>query len=72
MSLAALAQREIGRREAEAADHRARFTAAAEGIDKLRKEFPKARVVYAENNKGESIGKPAPYEWAEIHWNGIA
>ena len=55
--------------------NRARFPAAAEGLDLLRREFPNARVVYAENAQGETIGKRdtlKPGErWCRIYWNGV-
>lgn len=62
-ALANLAQREIGRRGREAADNRARFPSAAELADMIRAAGMNGSITYAENDKGETIGKRDPGPW---------
>jgi hypothetical protein len=52
------------------ADNRARFQHAAEWLDVLAKAGIPATVVYAENARGETIGKRDAGPFAEVRMNG--
>lgn len=52
------------------ADNRARFPFAAQMLDALEAGGIMAKVVYAENAKGESVGKRDAGPWCEYRAQG--
>lgn len=65
MNLADLASRQASRLRDERERNRERFPFAAEMLDALKAGGIDARIVYAENMKGESVGKRDQGPWAE-------
>lgn len=65
MNLAELASRQAARLRDERERNRERFPLAAEMLDVLKAGGIDARIVYAENMKGESVGQRDGGPWAE-------
>ena len=65
MNLAELASRQAARLRDERKRNRERFPFAAEMLDALKAGGIDARIVYAENADGESVGKRDQGPWAE-------
>ena len=65
MKLEDLASRQIARLADERESNRARFSFAAEMLDALKAGGIDARIVYAENAAGETIGKRDAGPWVD-------
>ena len=71
MKLADLAAQQVTRLADERTRNRERFPFAAEMLDVLKGAGIDARIVYAENATGETIGKRDPGPWCEYLPNGV-
>jgi hypothetical protein len=65
VNLAELAEKQAARLRDERERNRERFPFAAEMLDALKAGGIYARIVYAENANGESVGKRDQGPWAE-------
>ena len=70
MDIQTLAATQKARLADERQRNRARFQFAAEMLDALNAGGITAKIVYAENASGETIGKRDPGPWADVRMDG--
>ena len=71
MKLADLAAQQVTRLADERTRNRERFPFASEMLDALKAGGIDARIVYAENAQGETLGKRDPGPWCEYLPQGV-
>lgn len=71
MNLAELAEKQAARLRDERERNRERFPFAAKWLDTLKAGGIDARIVYATNAAGETVGKRDPGPWCEYLPQGV-